>query len=215
VAAATTVAQDPMGVARNTFDLLIQEYLALRAEICQSINKQHQILLLGCGLTASLMGYAFRSSGGPSSAPPVAWEVMAVVPIALLAMGSLWTVECNRMIRASYYLAYQLWPDLHRCVAIEKTDVHADGWERWIRSSSDAASAFRRTQHLMQLIVSFILPVIITAVVYILLFINTTSIIVRIISIVVCTLVTIGWIVMLVVMPKISDLSGYSQEPRN
>lgn len=41
----------------SEFELLREEYVALRTEICQSIAKQHQITLAGYALTAAIFGY--------------------------------------------------------------------------------------------------------------------------------------------------------------
>lgn len=88
-----------------TIDILKEEYSALRTEIVQSISKQHQITLSGYGLTAVLVGYVLQANNQP-------WEMFVVIPFILIAMTSLWTVECNRMVRASYYIGYILWPSL-------------------------------------------------------------------------------------------------------
>jgi hypothetical protein len=200
----------------NTFELLKEEYVALRAEICQSINKQHQILLLGYGVVASLMGYSFKPAPATLASPDghvltaqVLWEVIAIVPVVLLAFGALWIVECNRMIRASYYIAYDLWPRMHK--AVIDTPAEGDGWERWIRRRSGPAAEFGRTQHFMQMFVALFLPLIVSAVLYLFLFINA-PVPVRMVSIATCTLASVGWIVIVFHFPKVSNLAGYSRE---
>ena len=113
-----------------------EEYLALRSEILQSISKQHQILLTGYGLAATLTGILIKDDSA----------AIAAVPFALVAMTALWAVECNRMVRASYYIAAQLWPA-------------RQGWETWIREIKGDASDFRENQHWLQLIVTVFIPI--------------------------------------------------------
>jgi len=125
------------------------EYLALRTEICQSIVQQHHILLSGYGATAAAAGVVLGSDKvGP--------KALLVIPIVLLGMVSLWAVECNRMVRASYYIAYFLWPSI--CPA----SVGHLGWEAWIRIDRDEGG-FRKRQHTFQrfavLYVPFLLSV--------------------------------------------------------
>lgn len=129
------------------FDLLKQEYGALRSEIIQSISYQHQILLGGYGATGVYLGYLV---GKPAEYLPV----LIVVPFILLGMASLWIVECNRMVRASYYIGRVLWRALRKCVD-ECDDAHwlCAEWEHWIRSTSGAASSFRLRQHRAQSVV--------------------------------------------------------------
>jgi hypothetical protein len=124
-------------------EVRIEEYKALRAEICQSIAKQHQILLSGYGLTAAAVGYLIGTAGTD-------WRGFAVVPMPLLAMTALWAVECNRMVRASYYIGFKLWPTLAE---------GNDGWEQWIRLRGDHPGEFRRRQDVLQQIVVVIIPV--------------------------------------------------------
>ena len=42
--------------------VLKEEYVALRTEICQSIAKQHQITLAGYGLASAVAGYLISAS---------------------------------------------------------------------------------------------------------------------------------------------------------
>lgn len=125
---------DPKPTTGGT-DWRREEYVALRAEIIQSIAKQHQILLSGYGLAATLTGFFIKDNGA----------ALAAVPFALVAMAALWTVECNRMVRASYYIAAHLWPESH-------------GWETWIRELRGDASDFRENQHWLQMIVTVFVP---------------------------------------------------------
>lgn len=82
-------------------DRLKLEYEALRSEIRQSIDKQHQILLAGYAAIAAIFGYGYaRTQETPL--------VGLAIPAISLAMTALWAVECNRMVRASYYIGHRL-----------------------------------------------------------------------------------------------------------
>ena len=107
----------------SSFELLKLEYEALRKEICQSIDKQHQILLAGYGAIAAIFGYAFART---QSTPLIALSI----PCVCLAMSCLWTVECNRMVRGSYYIGYVLWGDMRLATGYRGQA----GWEAWIRA---------------------------------------------------------------------------------
>ena len=131
----------------NNAELLKEEYIALRAEICQSIAKQHQILLGGYGLTSAAIGYIFGSASTD-------WKRLVMIPLILLAMVALWTVECNRMVRASYYIGYVLWPELCKDVD-RKTN---EGWETWIRIRRGNEGGFRKRQDCLQQVVVVLLP---------------------------------------------------------
>jgi hypothetical protein len=127
--------------------LLKEEYVALRAEICQSIAQQHRILLSGYAAAATAFGIVIGSTAiGP--------KALFVVPLVLLAMVALWAVECNRMVRASYYIGYVLWPEL--CKVAGRTAE--TGWESWIRIQSGDEGWFRRRQHLFQQMVVVYVP---------------------------------------------------------
>ena len=131
----------------DTSSILKDEYVALRAEICQSITQQHHILLSGYAAAGAAIGVVFGSSNvGP--------KALFVVPMILLAMASLWAVECNRMVRASYYIAYVLWPALCKAHGMPSTS----GWESWIRIQDGNEGAFRRRQDKYQRIVVLYLP---------------------------------------------------------
>ncbi len=134
----------------TTFDsasLLKEEYVALRAEICQSIAQQNRILLTGYAASATTVGIVLGSSSvGP--------KPLVVVPLILLAMIALWAVECNRMVRASYYISYVLWPELCK---IAGTMAFA-GWESWIRTEGGKEGEFRLRQHRFQLVAVVYVP---------------------------------------------------------
>ena len=128
-------------------EVLKEEYVALRAEICQSIAKQHQITLAGYALVSAATGYMISASH---------WKAFVVIPLLFVAMAALWAVECNRMVRASYYIGYVLWPEL--CTMVGRSNV--DGWETWIRKASGNEGSFRKWQHLLQCIVLIVVPLI-------------------------------------------------------
>ncbi|MEQ1842814.1 MAG: hypothetical protein ABL994_20635, partial [Verrucomicrobiales bacterium] len=138
-------------------DLLKLEYAALRAEILQSISYQHQILLGGYGATGVYCGYIL---GKPVEYLPA----LIAVPFILLGMASLWIVECNRMVRASYYIGSILWPALRATIdASDDPHYSAAGWEGWIRTAPGAPAQFRLRQHHAQAVVVFRGPLVLSA----------------------------------------------------
>ena len=142
-------------------DILKDEYVALRTEICQSIAKQHQITLAGYGLTAAIIGYILGASS-------IDFRSLIVIPFIQIAMASLWAVECNRMVRASYYIGYQLWPSLCKIVKSDKID----GWETWIRIQDGNEGEFRKRQNYLQQIVIIFVPFLISLSATFIVFIN-------------------------------------------
>jgi hypothetical protein len=134
----------------TTFDsssLLKEEYVALRAEICQSIAQQNRILLTGYAASATTVGIVLGSSTvGP--------KPLVVVPLILLAMIALWGVECNRMVRASCYISYVLWPELCKIAG----PLTFAGWESWIRTEKGKEGEFRLRQHRFQLVAVVYVP---------------------------------------------------------
>jgi hypothetical protein len=136
---------------KRALDILKHEYVALRAEIRQSISKQHQITLAGYGLTVGFFGYVLQAGLSTRG-------TLVVVPLILVAMTMLWTTECNRMVRASYYIAYILWPSMRKYAGV----VEEIGWETWIRDRKGHASDFRRRQCYLQLFVEVVVPAIVS-----------------------------------------------------
>lgn len=120
----------------NSEDWKLEEYKALRAEIVQSISKQHHILLSGYAFSATLTGLLIGV--------PDARVAFLLIPYAFISMAALWAVECNRMVRASYYLAYYSWPGM--------------GWESWIRRTKGDERRFGRLQHWLQMLVVVGIP---------------------------------------------------------
>jgi hypothetical protein len=139
-------------MAFDPFEAWKQEYNTLRAEILQSIDKQHQIMLGGYVLTATIFGYIVSKGSQP------VWQALAVIPFALLAMTSLWAVETNRMVRASYYIGKELIP-----VMMEESGIKLySNWEAWVRSQDAVSKDFRTRQHHLQLIASCGIPIIVS-----------------------------------------------------
>jgi hypothetical protein len=125
-----------------------EEYIALRSEILQSIDKQHQIMIGGYLLTATIFGYIISKGTEP------VWQALAIIPFASLGMTALWAVEANRMVRASYYIAHFLWPQFAR-----QPDVQGlTSWEAWIRSRHGIAGQFGKLQDRLQMVVTSVMP---------------------------------------------------------
>ena len=142
------------------FEKMKLEYTALRTEIVQSISYQHQILLAGYGATGAFVSYVVGKSPSPNL------PALIIVPFILLGMTSLWIVECNRMVRASYYIGRILW----RCLREEPMEWPRNDhwqsaeWECWIRSKTGVASRFRERQHRSQCMVVLWGPLFLTVV---------------------------------------------------
>jgi hypothetical protein len=136
----------PISQDERSFEILKLEYVALRAEIIQSISYQHQILLAGYGATGAFVGFVVTKGSSPGY-----FSALIIPPFILLGMSSLWAVECNRMVRASYYIGRILWRGLRDGAG----DPRALDWECWIRSKTGAASRFRERQHKTQMRVVF------------------------------------------------------------
>ncbi len=182
-------------------DLMREEYIALRAEICQSIAKQHQITLAGYGLTAAVFGYVVGMEH-PT------WEALSVIPFVLLTMTSLWTVECNRMVRASYYIGYVLWPEMKNAAELADTV----GWETWIRKEGGNANSFRKRQHHLQLFVAAIVPVVITVAILWLVSLSLWSRF-SLGVVAICFVVIALWIYVIWQVRKVSDLAAVVPGP--
>jgi hypothetical protein len=135
------------------------EYVALRAEILQSISYQHQILLAGYGASGAFVSYVAVKSAAPSFIP-----ALIIVPFILLGMASLWIVECNRMVRAGYYIGRELWQCFREDLKSPGQSELNAGWECWIRLKDGDASHFRERQHRSQCLVVLWGPVFLSAV---------------------------------------------------
>lgn len=125
--------QIKLGDRPATSDLLLAEYHTLRSEIQESIKHQHQILLSGYAA-------ALATIGAKADAYPIA-------PFVLFVMAALWSTECNRMVRAGYYIAYHLWPEL--CVEYRGKA----NWEDWVRL--ETKHPFRGAQDVLQQVVVY------------------------------------------------------------
>jgi hypothetical protein len=133
------------------FELLKEEYTSLRAEICQSITYQHQILLGGYAASGALFGYI-------ATAQEPLWTALAALPFAFLAMASLWIVEYNRMVRAGHYIAYFLWPQWKDAAGCKEDPRFKTEWEIWVRMKAGIAESFGKTQHQQQRMVVIVVP---------------------------------------------------------
>jgi heme/copper-type cytochrome/quinol oxidase subunit 4 len=176
-----------------------EEYMALRAEICQSIHQQHQILLGGYGASAAALGLIF----GSDADNPIGGKALFVVPVILTAMVALWAVECNRMVRASFYIATELWD------RIRNDESKDEGWETWIRRSEGIEGRFRKRQHHLQRIVTLYLPCGLTAVGFLLSLKSTWTDLAWFLPILaLALLVSVIWGYLFLEIPKISDLGS-------
>jgi len=134
-----------------TYNFNKEQFIALRNEICQSIDKQHQIALGGYGLSAAIFGYMLGMKT-PN------FDILIIIPFIFLTMTSLWTVECNRMVRAGYFIGKFLLPTMQE----EAHIVDGNNWETWIRSEDRHATIFRKIQNHLQLFVIVIVPILIS-----------------------------------------------------
>jgi len=141
-----------MAETKTPFDALKEEYVSLRSEIAQSISFQHRILLAGYGASGAIVGILASTSH-------LSWIGLLVVPFVFSAMIALWTVECNRMVRASYYIGEILWPEICRQVGL----ANAPDWERWIRKTDGLAGKFGLIQDRQQQIAVWVVPAVISA----------------------------------------------------
>ncbi len=139
----------------DIFELCEMEYASLRQEICQSIELQHRILLAGYAAAGLVFGYASAVKEGPF------WPTLICIPYILLGMTALWIVECNRMVRASFYICSNLWPTLTKGHKIPIADF---GWERWIRNEQTDPHRFCARQHEAQFIVAVGLPLVLSGI---------------------------------------------------
>jgi len=88
-------------------EVLKEEYVALRAEICQSIAKQHQITLAGYGLVSAASGYIIGASQ---------WKAFIAIPTLFIAMAALcgqwnvteWFVPVTTLV-TSFGLKFAHW----------------------------------------------------------------------------------------------------------
>ena len=77
------------------------------------------------------------------------------MPLVFMAMTGLWVVECNRMVRAGYYIRNILWPEMKRITGYAGTAE----FQQWIRlGKGHEASVFRERQDRLQLVAVAILP---------------------------------------------------------
>lgn len=140
-----------MAGPKTPFDVLKEEYVALRSEIVQSITFQHRILVAGYGASGAVIGILASKS-------QLSWVGLMVVPFIFVAMIAIWIVECNRMVRAGYYIGDVLWPEL--CASVGYAG-DAD-WERWIRNVEGISGTFGDTQDRQQQLAVWVVPAVIS-----------------------------------------------------
>lgn len=139
----------------------------------------------------------------PAPSVPIGGKALFVVPVILTAMVALWAVECNRMVRASFYIATELWD------RIRNDESRDDGWETWIRRSDGIEGRFRKRQHHLQKIVTLYLPCGLTAVGFLLSLISNRADLAWFLPILaLALLVFVIWVYLLLEIPKISDLGS-------
>lgn len=138
-------------------EIVIEEYKALRTEIAQSIAKQHWIAVGGYLLAGTTVAAVLEKTESNL-------EALLVIPLIFLSATCLWLVEANRMVRASYFIAYIAWP--HLCNLCNHT---YQGWEHWIRDEGAANRKFCRLQDIFQRTAVIVIPGIlsITSIVYV------------------------------------------------
>lgn len=143
------------------FDLLKQEYNALRGEILQSISYQHQILLGGYAAAGAFFSYLVSTKSDYLIA-------LIGIPFLFIGMTALWIVECNRMVRASYYIGHVLWPAMQKCIPVcNETSWLSVEWEVWIRRKTGTEAKFRVRQDVAQLTVVLYTPALLSVIAFI------------------------------------------------
>lgn len=181
--------------------ILRDEYTNLRAEICQSIAQQHQIMIGGYGLAAAAAGYIVGAENPE-------YRALLVVPVILLATMCLWAVECNRMVRASYYIAEVLWDKMLTCVN-QLSEDNRRGWETWIRIQHGNEGGFRRRQAVLQMIVALYIPMILTIAVTVFAVVAAqTSDLFRLMALLVLGIESVLWLFVFRHVRSITDLGA-------
>lgn len=134
------------------FDILKEVYGVLRVEIGRSVAKQHQILLGGYTMVTLMLGYAFGRDA-------VSHDAAIAIPLLVLTMSSLWLVEANRLVRASNFIAFKIWPKLELLAELP-SDLN---WE--IYCYQKVTKLQQRScvnQHLGQMMVTVVMPLVVS-----------------------------------------------------
>ena len=127
-------------------DIVIEEYKALRTEIAQSIAKQHWIAVGGYLLAGTIVAAVLKEVESNL-------EGLLLIPLIFLSATCLWLVEANRMVRASYFIAYVCWPQL-----CQLTSHQYRGWEHWIRDDCSPNNKFGQLQDVFQRTSVIVIP---------------------------------------------------------
>lgn len=134
----------------NAIDIVLEEYKALRTEIAQSIAKQHWIVVGGYALAGTIAAAVLKEAKPNLNG-------LLLIPLVFLASTSLWLVEANRMVRASYFIAYVQWRRLQELADGNAIDDY-DGWEHWIRDSEKPNKYFCWLQDIFQRLAVVVIP---------------------------------------------------------
>ena len=134
----------------NAIDIVLEEYKALRTEIAQSIVKQHWIVVGGYALAGTIAAAIMKESKPNLNG-------LLLIPLVFLSSTSLWLVEANRMVRASYFIAYVQWRRLQELADGNAIDDY-DGWEHWIRDSAAPNKYFCWLQDVFQRLAVVAIP---------------------------------------------------------
>jgi hypothetical protein len=133
-----------------TIDIVLEEYKALRAEIAQSIVKQHWIVVGGYALAGTIAAALLKENK-----PNI--NGLLLIFLVFLSSTSLWLIEANRMVRASYFIAYAQWRRLQELADGNAIDDY-DGWESWIRDSTAPNKYFCWLQDVFQRLADVAIP---------------------------------------------------------
>lgn len=134
----------------NAIEIVLEEYKALRTEIAQSVVKQHWIVVGGYALAGTIAAAVLKEEQPNLNG-------LLLIPLVFLSSTSLWLVEANRMVRASYFIAYVQWRRLQKLADGNAIDDY-DGWEYWIRDSMIPNKYFCWLQDIFQRLAVVAIP---------------------------------------------------------
>lgn len=107
------------------------------------------------------------------------------------------------MVRASYFIGYELW---------DRLSPNYKGWESWIRKEGFASNNFRIRQDFYQRIVVIFIPMIISIIALIVALLTSTIPIW--LSIIILITTAIIWGILLVRTKRVSDLAAIREEKK-
>ncbi len=114
-----------------------KQFEALRTEICQSIQYQHQILLTGYGGVGAVIVFSAKAKD-----PIIILALTVVLLLLFFAITAMWCFETNRMVRAGHFIGEQLEP--HFASDKAKLDKF---WESSLRDPTVLESTRFDTHH--------------------------------------------------------------------